>query len=250
MGKTGKKIFANLLGSGKNENKGLARVERPITEETLLATRGKPVDLVFVIDTTGSMSDKIKGLLQTAAKFIDRFGNLQMDSRIAVVAFGDLTVKGDKIVATGFSRNIETTKNSLQKIPRYSGGGNRGESALEALQKAMALDFRPHAVKVLLLITDEPALQTRQLKANDVIEQLHENEMLTFVVGTKDKYYQEMAARNGGKWYKISAHTDFTDLLEIFGDVASRVSETVADVYRIGDGRVNEYLRLNSPAPR
>ena len=96
---------------------------------------------MFVIDTTGSMSDKIKGLLQTCAKFVDRFSRLQMDSRIAIVAFGDLTVKTDKIVATGFTNQIETTKTSLKKIPRFSGGGNRGESSLEALQKAMALGF-------------------------------------------------------------------------------------------------------------
>lgn len=247
MGKTGKKLFQNLLNTGKNDSRGLARMDQPINEETLLATRGKSVDLVFVIDTTGSMSDKIKGLLQTCAKFIDQFGNLQMDSRVAIVAFGDLTVKGDKIVATSFTRNIETTKSSLKKIPRYSGGFNRGESSLEALQKAMALDFRDNVVKVLLLITDEPALENHNLKVRDVMEQLQYREMLTFVVSTPEKYYKEMAARSGGKWYKISAHTDFTDLLEMFGDIASKVSETVADVYRIGDGKVSDYLRLNPP---
>lgn len=250
MGKTSKKLFQQLLSSGKNESKGLARVDRPITEETLLATRGKSVDLVFVIDTTGSMSDKIKGLLQTASKFIDRFGKLQMDSRIAIVAFGDLNVRGDKIVATAFTRSLETTKSSLQKIPRYSGGANRGESSLEALQKAMSLEFRDGVVKVLLLLTDEPAIESRNLKVGMVIEQLQTSEMLTFVVSTPEKYYKEMAARTGGKWYKISAKTDFTDLLEMFGDIADKVSETVEDVYRVGDGRVSDYLRLNSPDAR
>jgi Mg-chelatase subunit ChlD len=247
MGKTGKKLFGNLLNSGKNESREIARVEDVVNEETLLATRGKSVDLVFVIDTTGSMSDKIKGLLQTSAKFVDRFGKLQMDSRIAIVAFGDLTVRSDKIVATGFTSNLATTKQSLQKIPRFSGGVNRGESSLEALQKAMALGFRERAVKVLILITDEPALQSRNIKVGDVIAQLREREMLTFVVATPEKYYKDMAAHTGGKWYKISAHTDFTDLLEMFGDIAGKVSETVADVYRLGDGKVSDYLRLNPP---
>lgn len=246
MGKTGKKIFQNLLGAGNENSRALAR-PRPSEEEMLLATRGKSVDLVFVIDTTGSMSDKIKGLLQTSAKFVDRFGKLQMDSRIAIVAFGDLTVKGDKIVATSFTSNLETTKNSLKKIPRFSGGGNRGESSLEAMQKAMALDFRSNVVKVLLLMTDEPALENRNLKVGDVMKDLQYREMLTFVVSTPEKYYKEMAARNGGKWYKISSHTDFTDLLEMFGDIAERVSDTVAEVYRLGDGKVSDYLRLNPP---
>src|SRR5581483_3041909 len=149
MGKTGKKLFQNLLGSGREESRAFARPPRPSDEELLPALRGKRVDLVFVIDTTGSMSDKIKGLLQTCAKFVDRFARLQMDARLAVVAFGDLTVKNDKIVATGFTTSIQTTKNSLQKIPRFSGGGNRGESSLEALQKAMALGFRDEVAKVL-----------------------------------------------------------------------------------------------------
>ncbi|MCG3141833.1 MAG: hypothetical protein HDKAJFGB_03167 [Anaerolineae bacterium] len=247
MGKTSKKFFDQLKAGGKADSTTVAQLPRPSDEQLLPALRGKRVDLAFVIDTTGSMSDKIQGLLQTAQKFVERFARLQMDSRIAIVAFGDLTVKGDKIVATSFTDNLQTTKNSLQKIPRFSGGANRGESAFEALQKAMALDFRPNGVKALLLITDEPALQNRNVKAADVINALVAGEYLTFVVGTTDKYYQDMARATGGKWYKVSARTDFTDLLAMFGDIADRVTDTVADVYRLGDGSVAGYLRLNPP---
>lgn len=247
MGKTSKKLFNQLKSGGEPDSREFARLPRPSDEELLPVLRGKRVDLVFVIDTTGSMSDKIKGLLQTAQKFVDRFARLQMDARIAIVAFGDLTVRGDKIVATGFTDNVQTTKNSLQKIPRFSGGANRGESSLEAVNKAMALDFRSSVVKVLLLITDEPALQNRNLNAVDVINDLVAREYLTFVVGTKDHYYKEMARATGGKWYQVSAHTDFTDLLKMFGDIADRVTDTVADVYRLGDGSVAGYLQLNPP---
>ncbi len=247
MGKTSKKFFEQLKQGAPSDARELARLPRPSDEELLPVLRGKRVDLVFVMDTTGSMSDKIKGLLQTAQKFVERFARLEMDSRVAIVAFGDLTVKGDKIVATAFTNNVQTTKNSLQKIPRFSGGANRGESSLEALQKAMALDFRAGVVKVLLLITDEPALQNRNVKAVDVINDLVAGEYLTFVVGTKDQYYKEMARATGGKWYQVSAHTDFTDLLKMFGDIADRVTDTVADVYRLGDGSVAGYLQLNPP---
>jgi Mg-chelatase subunit ChlD len=236
-----------LIGGQEQDTRDEPRLPRPSDEELLPTLRGKRVDLVFVIDTTGSMSDKIKGLLQTCAKFVDRFARLQMDSRIAIVAFGDLTVRGDKIVATGFTSHLETTKNSLKKIPRFSGGSNRGESSLEALQKAMALNFRENVVKVLILITDEPALQNRNLKIGDVAEQLRYGEYLTFVVSPPEKYFKDLATYTGGKWYKVSAHTDFTDLLEMFGDIADRVTDTVADVYRLGDGKVSDYLQLNPP---
>ena len=114
----------------------------------------------------------------------------------------------------------------------------------------MDLPFRDNIVKVLLLITDEPALQSHNVKADDVIDQLQSGQYLTFVVGTTDKYYKDMAAKTGGKWYKVSASTDFTDLLSMFGDIAERVSETVADVYRLGDGNVSDYVRLNPPGTK
>ena len=63
-------------------------------------------------------------------------------------------------------------------------------------------------------------------------------------------YFKAMARRNGGKWYKVSAKTDFTDLLQMFREMASRVSQVVLDVHEIGEGSVAKYLRLNPPDAR
>jgi Mg-chelatase subunit ChlD len=207
---------------------------------------GRGVDLVFVIDTTGSMSDKIESLLATCSRFADDFNALHLNHRIAIVSFGDLRVEGDKIQNTAFTANVEVTKKSLQNIPRNSGGGNEGESSLEALDRALSLPFRPDAVKAIVLITDEPADQ-HHLRADDMINRLAEREMLVFVASTPHKYFQRMALRNGGKWYKISAHTRFNDLLDLFKDLARKVSQVVFDVYQVGDGSVANYLRLKPP---
>jgi Mg-chelatase subunit ChlD len=207
------------------------------------------LDLVFVIDTTGSMSDKIDGLLQTCAKFVDEFASLQLQHRIAIVAFGDLRVRGDKIVRTEFTTNVEVTKKSLKNVPRYSGGGNKGESSLEAIEKALELPFDADAVKVLILITDEPAHQ-KHIRADEMTGRLAEREFLVFVVSPPLDYYKDMARRNGGKWYKVSAKTDFTDLLQMFREMASRVSHVVSDVHEYGDGSVAKYLMLNPPDKR
>jgi Mg-chelatase subunit ChlD len=207
---------------------------------------GRGVDLVFVIDTTGSMSDKIESLLATCSRFADDFNALQLNHRIAIVSFGDLRVEGDKIQNTAFTGNVEVTKKSLRNIPRNNGGGNQGESPLEALERALSLPFRADAVKAIVLITDEPADQHR-LNADEMIGRLAEREMLVFVASPPYKYFQRMALRNGGKWYKISAHTNFKDLLELFKDLARKVSQVVLDVYQVGDGSVADYLRLKPP---
>ncbi len=210
------------------------------------APTGRGVDLVFVIDTTGSMSDKIESLLATCSRFVEDFNALHLNHRIAIVAFGDLRVRGDKIQNTAFTSNVEVTKKSLQNIPRNSGGGNEGESSLEALERALSLPFRSDAVKAIVLITDEPADQ-HHLLADDMINRLAEREMLAFVASPPHDYFKRMAQRNGGKWYKISAHTRFNDLLDVFRDLARKVSQAVFDVYQVGDGSVANYLRLKPP---
>jgi len=206
----------------------------------------RSVDLAFVIDTTGSMSDKIDALLETCARFVDEFAGLNLSLRVAIVAFGDLTVFGDRIEATAFTSKVEVAKKSLANIPQYSGGGNEGESSLEALEKALALPFRASAVKAIILITDEPALQ-RSIRASDVINTLTRREVLTFAVSPPLGYFKEMAVKTGGKWYQVAANTDFTDLLEMFKEVAREVSQVVSDVYSIGDGSVAAYLQLKPP---
>jgi hypothetical protein len=110
----------------------------------------------------------------------------------------------------------------------------------------MGLPYRSGAVKVLLLITDEPAHQHR-LRADAVTARLAQGEFLVFTITPNFAYFKDMAARTGGRWYKISANTDFSDMLKIFQQVATHVSQAVSEVYRLGDGRVSGYRKLKPP---
>ena len=101
----------------------------PATEDT--ASDLQPVDICFVFDTTGSMSDKIKGLTDSLVKFVGELGRLSLDWRITAVPFGDLTVKGDKVVDDlPFVRTPKEGQQMLRRLPRFSGGSNVGESSL------------------------------------------------------------------------------------------------------------------------
>ncbi len=215
-------------------------------EVNLGGTTPRAVDLVFIIDTTGSMSDKIEGLLATCSKFVEEFARLGLDHQMAVVAFGDLTVPGDTIEATSFTGDIEVIKQSLKNVPRNSGGGNLGESSLEAVGKALALNFRQSAVKTFILITDEPALQEK-ITAEEMTKRLQKNEILVFVISPPINYFKEMATQCAGRWYQVSATTDFTNLTELFADVAKTTTTTVQRVFELGDGSVSKYRRLNPP---
>lgn len=203
------------------------------------------VDIGFVFDTTGSMSDKIEALLETVARFADDLARLALDHRLALVSFGDLQVPTDKIEATDFTSDSARFKRWLKGIPRNSGGGNEGESSLEAISAALKLPFRVGAVKVLIVITDEPAHQ-RDLRARTVTETLLKREILTFCVTPPLRYFQEMATRTGGRWFQVAADTDFRSILDIFRQLSREVAKVVSDVHQLGEGSVRKYRQLPS----
>lgn len=233
----------------------IGRTEKPVSstkEGVSVAIGARPIrytanaaaDIVFVIDTTGSMENEIYGLLETSQKFVDELASKQIDWQIAIVSFGDLTVPGDRILATSFCRSPEVVKKYLREIPRNDGGANQGESCLEAILKALMLQgLRKNAIKVFIVMTDEPALQSSQLTAQSVTQRLRTGGVLTFVISEPLEYFKEMAKGTGGEWFQISSDTDF---LSILGAFTRRVSEVISDVQRLAGGNVQEYLQLKA----
>ncbi len=201
-------------------------------------------DLVFVIDTTGSMNDKIDALIESCQSFVDRLATRRIDWSAAVVGFGDLTVEGDRIVATPFSSSAERVKVLLRGLPRYSGGGNEGESSLEALRAALNQPgYRSGAMKVLVLITDEPALQ-RELRPSAMTGMLREAGAIAFVLSPNIKYFRSIATDTGGQWWNVDSGGDFSKILAVFDKIATKVASTVVAVHKLAEGNVKEYLRL------
>ena len=236
--------MTKIVPSPSQEPAPLAGAAKVVRMEVGRDSAKARADLVFVIDTTGSMNDKIDGLIESCESFVDRLATKRIDWAAAVVGFGDLTVEGDRIVATSFSSNVERVKTLLRGVPRYSGGGNEGESSLEALEAALDQPgFRQDAMKVIVLITDEPALQ-RKLRPSTVTGRLREAGAIVFVLSPKLKYFRSMAADTGGEWWDVETGGDFRKILAVFDRIATRVASTVAAVYKLTGGDVKEYLSL------
>jgi len=238
-----------IIGGRNQGNFALTSSTQIITKTGKVVSRGNKVDIVFVIDTTGSMNDKIEGLLWTCGQFVDEAKNMDLDANFALVSFGDVSVVGggdtiDTVVP--LTENLEKIKYGLTHIPRNKGFGNEGETPFEAIQQALKLEYRSNAVKVLILITDEPAIQ-REITATSITNRLANLEFLVFVIATEDEYYKNMAHKNGGVWKGISADTNLSEILEIFREMAKKVSSIAKDVHLLGEGSVKEYLKLKAP---
>ena len=213
----------------------------PVTEDT--ASDLQPVDICFVFDTTGSMSDKIKGLTDSLVKFVGELARLSLDWRITAVPFGDLTVKGDKIVDDlPFVRTPEEGQQMLRRLPRFSGGSNVGESSLEAVLAGLAKPYRSDAVIVLVVLTDEPPLESGDLTADFVADQITAREVICFAAATDHPGYRRWAADNGGQWYQIKPGMNTADLLGFLSSLVTDLPQVAKAVHDLGGGSVRRYL--------
>ena len=206
------------------------------------ALRRREIDVCFVFDTTGSMSDKIDGLVRCMDSLVAELGQLALDWRVTTVPFGDLTVLGDRIVEDQpFVDDVAAASRQLRSMPRFSGGGNEGESAVEAMLAACRKAYRPDAVKVVVLITDEPALGHRQA-LQSVDGALASLDAACFTVAPDLRYYRDWATRHGGEWRQVGAAVDTSAIIALFESLLARIAAVADSVHRLGGGSVRAYL--------
>lgn len=202
----------------------------------------REIDLCFVFDTTGSMSNKIDGLVHCMDSLITELGQLALDWRVTTVPFGDLTVPGDRIVTDQpFVDDVQSASQQLRSMPRFNGGGNTGESSVEAMLAACQKLYRQQAVKVLVLITDEPALG-HEYGAPAVDSVLQSLDAACFTVAPNLPYYKNWAQHHGGEWRQVDSDVDTSAIVRLFSSLLSRIAEVADSVHRLGGGSVRAYI--------
>ncbi|MCZ8324095.1 MAG: VWA domain-containing protein [Sphingomonadaceae bacterium] len=120
------------------------------------ARTAQKLDLVLTIDTTGSMGDEIRYLQAELGAIVAaiRADHPGLDLRVGFVFYRD--VGDDYVTATvPLSRDIDAAQAELRQ--RFAGGGGDYPEAMDqALIRAAGLDWRPDAVKTMLLVADAP----------------------------------------------------------------------------------------------
>ena len=116
----------------------------------------KKLDLMLVIDTTGSMSDEIRYLQAELASILSslRQRHPGLDIRVGFVFYRDL---GDDYVTQTVPLTRDFTRAQAELGQRWAGGGGDYPEAMDqAMVRAAGQDWRPDAVKSLLLVADAP----------------------------------------------------------------------------------------------
>ena len=190
-------------------------------------------EIVFIVDTTCSMSDKIFGLMQTCSKFAEEAVSRQIVCRMGILCFGDLTIDPpDKMVEfplTASSERIAKAFGEVLESHRCWGGSNEGESSIDALFKSIELfGDSQRAVRVFLLFSDEPPLDpdTQGRTMGQAIAACRERDITCFAVTTPSARFKTLAAETGGEWFSISSGVNFLGILDrLFPRVIERIQE-------------------------
>ena len=120
------------------------------------AARSVPLDLLFILDTTGSMGEEIQRLKTTIELINLNLSSLSSRPRIrfGLVLYRD---RGDEYVTqtVPFTEDLESFQASLNRV-EADGGGDDPEDLQAALQEAMSLSWNRGGIRLAFVVTDAP----------------------------------------------------------------------------------------------
>ena len=127
---------------------------------TPLAAGGTPLDVAFIIDVTGSMSDDIAAVKSASIGIINALYERTTDLRIAVVSYRDFCDSCDPTNPAhcnvyDFSGDISSVKSHINSLSA-TGGADWAEDMPEAIYRAGGLSWRTDATRVAILMADAP----------------------------------------------------------------------------------------------
>ena len=131
------------------------------------------LDLVFVMDTTGSMRHELADLQANLVGIIRVLSGLASSLRIGFVAFKD---RGEVYLTKEYQLQRMNDAHAAELVNfvkglRAEGGGDDPEPVDEALKVALAMPWRADAQARIIVIGDAPAHAHRQAQTHALAEQ-------------------------------------------------------------------------------
>ena len=232
-------VYSEDLGADEyaaQVDENLLRTLNETNDALLSSTVSGQADIVFAIDTTGSMSSTINNVVTNVTSFATTLSdNYNVNVNYALIDFKDLEEDGagsTKVVKNGSSNWFSNVDAFVEKVDDLaaSGGGDTPECSIDALETARQLDFRSSANKFIILITDASYKTANDYGIESLAEEadlLKADGIVTSVV-TSTSYqstYQSLYESTGGIFANIRSSSFSSSLLAL----ADLIGETTSD---------------------
>jgi hypothetical protein len=115
-------------------------------------------DIVFLVDTTGSMGSVISNVQSNAHTILNDVASAQPDAQFAVAEYKDAADSPPFRVVQNLTANQTAVSNGLDALAA-GGGGDAPEDGINGLFQVStgAVTFRPGSARIVLLIGDAPS---------------------------------------------------------------------------------------------
>ena len=175
-----------------------SRLMQKLAQEIIETSTGGPIDVVFVIDASGSMRDNIKSVVEHLKEMVDVYKASQIDYALGVTEFW-AEQNRNRIKVIQLTKSFTEYKRTLQEITVH-----QDENALDAIvQTVKELRFRATSKRHFILVTDEPLTSREGFKLKDAIAYCLEFGIYVNVLGLPLDEHQRLATKTGGKWHLI-----------------------------------------------
>lgn len=202
-----------------------------MVQESLGKKKGIP-DIVFLLDSTGSMQECLRAVTDNIAAFVDTLttpdangGILIKDWRIRVLGYRDRDEDGQQwLVDNPFTADVATAKYQLSALVA-KGGGDEPESLLDAMYQLTLWPeaeqgaqpsptgwrHRHDAARVVVIFTDascKPTYRTANgdtASVDDLINNYHAMRLKVILYAPDTPLYGELSAMNGLEWEPIGS---------------------------------------------
>jgi Ca-activated chloride channel family protein len=195
-------------------------------ETILVAEDVRPVDLVFVLDISGSMSGELESVRNSLNDFLGQLEARKIKGRFGLVTFDD-----DARLTHPLTSDVRKIVEVMRPL-FVTGGRATGDSSLSGLAIAAGLPFDRDARKVVILITDETTdiPDGEIFSAGEVVVKLKaalvdEVDVVTLATLTDDYAFLSEAAP--GKFFTMDRYGRQSEgLANLFKEVAVAVADS------------------------
>ena len=167
-----------------------------IAESIAGGTSSSPVDIVFLLDASGSMEDNIRAVGGQFRRMVEVFQEKEVNFTLGIITFKYLD--RDTIVFPQ-TRDYAKYQYLLESHVIQRGGDERAYDAI--VKSIQRVKFRSNAERRFILVTDEATKGSYPI--TEVLSQCRTAGVKLDVIGVNRTLDKALAAQTGGLWFPI-----------------------------------------------
>jgi len=154
------------------------------------------VDIVFLLDISGSMIDNIRAVGRQLNRMVEVFEEKGIDFTLGIVIFRYLE---DDTIIHPQTRDSERYKRLLTSHVVAAAGDERAHNAI--IKTIRHVNFREGVDRRFVLVTDEASKGSYTLP--EVLRQCFQNNITVDVIGINHTTHKALTTKTGGLWFPI-----------------------------------------------